>query len=234
LGANDADPIDDSSSAAAIRLDVLRRALQARAPVRDEDFDCVYPLRYRQISAQYWTPVEAARRAAALLAGEDVRRVLDVGAGVGKFCVVAAASVPRATFTGVEHRRHLVDAGRRAVRILRIPRVELLHARLSQIAAGDFDAFYFYNPFAENLLGQSLRIDDSVPLSLARFDADVRRSHALLATAPPGTRVVTYYGYGGQMPAGYDLVHADRGHVGLLQLWVRTCSACALTGALAS
>lgn len=199
-------------------IERLRRALHERRPVRDEDFDAIYPLRYRQVSAQYWTPVETVRCAADLLVG--ARRVLDVGAGVGKFCLVGAASAPWARFVGLEQREHLVAAAREAARSLRAERVEILHGRLGDIDTSAFDAFYFYNPFAENLMG-STRLGDDLRLSRRRYEADVRHALAALVAAPTGTRVVTYYGYGGAMPPEYELVHAERRHSGALQLWIK-------------
>ncbi len=205
-----------------MKIDRLRRALQERLPVRDEDFDAIYPFMYQQVSSRYWTPVETARRATDLLVGEGARRVLDVGAGVGKFCLVGAASATRARFVGIEQRAHLVQAARDATRRLGSKRVEILHGRLHDIDTAAFDAFYFYNPFAENLLGRTTRLDDYVHLSRERYKADVRQAAAVLTAAPAGTRVVTYYGYGGKMPPEYDLVHVERRHCGALQLWIKS------------
>lgn len=205
-----------------MKLERLRRALREHAPVRDEDFDAVYPLPYQRASARYWTPVETARRAADLLVGEGARRVLDVGAGVGKFCLVGAACARRATFTGIEQRSHLVEAAREAIRALGAARVTMIHGRLDEISTAPFDAFYFYNPFAENIFGPASRLDDTVALSRTQYEADVRRSVAMLGAARPGTRVVTFYGFGGAMPRGYDLVHAEYRNGGTLQLWLKS------------
>lgn len=199
----------------------LRRALAAGAFVRDEDFDEVYPLVYRQASSLYWTPVETARRAATLLIAAGARRILDVGAGIGKFCIVAAALTSDAMFTGIEQRAHLVDVGLNARQVLGVSRAELLHAALSDFATASFDGFYFYNPFIENALPASFRLDDSVPLSPSRYKADVCRAARLLASARVGTPVVTYHGYGGKMPRGYELTRIE-GHLGMLRLWVKT------------
>jgi len=40
-----------------------------------------------------------------------------------------------------------------------------------------------------------------------------------LAAARPGTRVVTYHGFGGEMPPGFERVRRDADE---LSLWIRT------------
>lgn len=204
-----------------MKNDSLRRALEARDPIRDEDFDTVYPFAYQLLSATYWTPVETARRATDLLVSEGARRILDVGAGVGKFCLVGAASTTEAQFFGIEHRAHLVRAACDAQQKLGLARVELMHGRIEDVRSEDFDGFYLFNPFAENLMGRGDRLDGSVPLSRTRFDADVQRAATMLGTAAPGTPVVTYFGYGGEMPRDYDLVHVESPNWGALKLWIK-------------
>lgn len=203
-------------------LGQLRRALCERKPVDDVDFDRVYDEGYRQVSRRYWTPVETARRAADLLVGEGAQRILDVGSGVGKFCIVAAASVRGATFIGVEQRAHLVRAAHDAVCRFDMSRVRIIHGRLEAVATEAVDGFYLFNPFAENLCGVGAGLDDTVHLSAARFESDVAQTTAILAAAAPGTPVVTYYGYGARMPAQYLLVNSERQPSGgSLDLWVK-------------
>ncbi len=206
-----------------MKLERLRRALVEGAPVRDEDFDAIYPLAYQRLSHRYWTSVETARRAADLLVGGGARRVLDVGAGAGKLCLVGAASTG-VTFTGIEHRAHLVAAGREAARLLRQERVELISGRLDEIATDLYDAFYFYNPFAENLVERELRFDHGVHLSRERHDADLRHATSLLLGARAGTHVVTFHGCGVTMPPCYARAHFERRQGGPLELWIRDTS----------
>ena len=72
-------------------------------------FDQIYPPYIQAISRRFWTPVSVASRAAELFRHAGARRILDVGAGVGKFVLVAAAAAPEVLFVGVEHREHLVE-----------------------------------------------------------------------------------------------------------------------------
>jgi hypothetical protein len=90
-------------------------ALHAGDSVSDEEFDRLLPTWARNVSGLHFTPVRVARRAAELLVARAGARVLDVGAGVGKLCIVGALTT-QGSFVGVEQRGHLVAAGRALLR----------------------------------------------------------------------------------------------------------------------
>ncbi|WP_394842318.1 class I SAM-dependent methyltransferase [Pendulispora brunnea] len=203
-----------------MRLDRLRRALREGDSVRDEDFDDVLPLEYRRLSTRFWTPVRAARRASQWLEREGALRVLDVGAGVGKFCVVGALGTRRTRFIGVEHRKALAQVASDVASMLGARRATIFHGHLEDVDIRSYDAFYFFNPFAENVIPSAPQPDDSVELSSERFQRDIGLAERLLIQAPAGTPVVTYCGYGKNMPHDYRLV-CDEYHAGPLRLWVK-------------
>src|SRR5262245_18490885 len=100
-------------------FEAVLAALRRGELVMDRDFDEVFPFWSRKASSVHWTPVEVAVRAAMLLTGPaaspaSVTRILDVGAGIGKFCILAAAILPSARVRGIEQRAHLVDIARTA------------------------------------------------------------------------------------------------------------------------
>jgi hypothetical protein len=192
-------------------------------PYDDAEFDEVLPVAARKLSSAFWSPVAVARRAAELLVQGASTRVLDVGSGVGKFCIVGAAST-NATFVGIEHRRHLVDLAMEAARRLGVRSAQFIHCTLDEVETSDFDAFYFFNPFEENLCGPDEHLDDTVPLSEGRYFADVKHAQRMLTRARIGTRVVTYHGLGGVMPGGYVLSHKEPLGSNYLKVWVKTDS----------
>lgn len=195
----------------------IARRLERGEIVSDRAFDEVYPLPVRQRSRLYWTPVEIAVRAAQMLAHEPGSTILDIGAGVGKFCLVAAAAV-RSEVRGIEHRAHLVDVARAAAAKLGVtPSFE--HGSLDRLDMSGIGGVYLYNPFSENLCSPAERLDASVELSEHRFRKDVAATELLLDRARVGTRVVTYCGFGGEMPDGYALIARER--QGQLELWVK-------------
>lgn len=196
---------------------------EAAAMARDEDdeFDGQLPRWMQLKSALHFTPVRVARRAARLLAPEAGMRVLDVGAGPGKFCVIAAREVPDCTFVGVELRAHLVKRARKLAARTGTPNAVFVDGDAMDLAWSDYDGFYFYNPFCEHLHDTDLVLDRKLATSPARFDAYVAAARERLAAARIGTRVVGYHGLGAMAPAGYDLVETHAIGTDRHELWIQ-------------
>jgi SAM-dependent methyltransferase len=196
----------------------VARALRTGQRVIDRDLDEVFPLDARRSSKVHWTPVAVAAQAARLLADRPGVTILDVGSGVGKFCLVAAATV-RARIRGIEQRAHLVDIARCAAAKLEV-NVEFIHGTIASQDPRQVDGIYLFNPFAENLSPTRDRIDNSVELSPERFRRDVDATEQFLRGARVGTRVVTYCGFGGTMPDDY-VMELREWHGSNLELWVK-------------
>ena len=191
-----------------------------RAP-EDVEFDRVYPHAIRAISRRHWTPVAVARRAAQLFQRAGARRVLDVGSGVGKFVLVAAAAAPEVSFVGVEQRGRLIEVARTAQLRLRLPNASFVCSEAGEMPWRDFDGLYFFNPFIENLFARGDRIDGAMEMTEARFDRDVQRTEGALRASPVGTAVVTYHGMGARIPGCYEPVRSERAGSDFLRLWVK-------------
>jgi SAM-dependent methyltransferase len=198
----------------------VTEALRRGELVYDRVFDDVFPLAVRRASSVHWTPVEVAVRAAKLLAdGVPEPVILDIGAGIGKFCAIAAATVP-AKVKGVEHREHFVEIARCAAAKLGVD-VEYAHGTLAGHDPKAISGVYMFNPFAENLATREDHLDETVELGRDVFWRDVAATERFLSEARCGTRVVTYCGWGGAMPKGYELVRRER-CAGVLELWRKT------------
>ena len=170
-------------------------ALRRGELVYDRVFDDVFPLAVRRASSVHWTPVEVAVRAAKLLAdGVAEPVILDVGAGIGKFCAIAAATVS-AKVKGIEHREHFVEIARAAAAKLGV-NVEYAHGTVADHDPSTVNGVYMFNPFAENLAAREDCLDDTVELGREIFWRDVAAAERFLSRAPVGTRVVTYCGWG--------------------------------------
>lgn len=203
------------------RLESLRRSLCSGDAV-DPEFDELYPGRTRAVAGRFWTPLGIARRAATLFEKYDAARILDVGAGPGKFCIAAALAYPAGEFTGIEHRAPLVEVARELALELRVPNARFYVGDATQIRWSDFDGFYFYNPFAENIFIEEHCFDTSVELSDRRFLSDLLRTEDAMASARLGTCLVTYHRFGGRIPACYELMHAEQAGTNWLRLWMKT------------
>lgn len=188
----------------------------ARLP-DDAEFERIFPEPVRRSSEFHWTSVEVCRHAANWLVTGPETRVLDVGSGPGKFCAIGAATTP-GHFTGVEQRRSLCRAAREMLKHYRIPRVQILHANVMEVPFNGFDAFYFYNPFEENLV-PVLKIDDEVNVQFELYDRYIDYVRRELSLLRIGTRVVTFWGDCDEIPSCYDC--EETAFNGELRLWVK-------------
>ncbi len=208
------DETDRTPSAAAVAESDAARAIalalaNGRCP-SDADFDRHLPRDLARLSSCFWTPVSVAYRVAAWLDELGARSALDVGSGAGKLCVVAALS-GSTRWLGLEHRPHLVKSANELARRFSVgERVDFRVGELGAMPLPVVDAYYFFNPFGENLFGYVDCIDTDVVLGRERYALDVAHAEALLHAAPVGTAVVTYNGFGGRMPAAFVERRVDR------------------------
>jgi SAM-dependent methyltransferase len=191
----------------------------------DPDLDALFPPSVRRVAGRFWTPVAVTRRAASLLSEYGARRVLDVGSGPGKFCVVAAAHARHLSFVGVEHRPHLVAIARLLADKVGAARVTFQVGDAACMSWTEFDAFYVFNSFAENRFARVDQFDRTVELSRKRYVADLLRVERCLARAPVGALLVTYFGLGGPIPGSYERLHVEAAGNGWLQVWRRANAA---------
>jgi len=190
--------------------------------VPDGQFDAsLFPERLGGfVSSCHWTPLVVARRAAALLVDGGGRRILDVGSGVGKFCIAGALST-EARFVGVEQRGDLVEVAREAASRCGAQRASFLHGNVFDVDFSEFDGLYLFNPFLELIEPLQFPIDDAVPLSPTRHGEFVAATRSRLSEARPGTRVVTYGGFGGEMPDGFKCELEEDCYRDLLTFWIK-------------
>jgi SAM-dependent methyltransferase len=187
------------------------------ASIEDERFDQIYPSKVQKLSWQHWTPVSVAVEAAKLLVTGPRTRVLDIGCGAGKFCLIGAA-LTDGHFTGIEQRSHLAKAARQAALDQGIYNVEIIHGNVTSVSFSNYDAFYLFNPFEENMFERQ-KIDGAVPLSATLYTKYTRYVAAELRAKPIGTLVVNYAGYSHEVPGCYKCQLS--GFAGRLKLWVK-------------
>lgn len=188
--------------------------------IRDFTWDRVYPLRYRLASSRFWTPLVVAERASEWLSYAGAARVLDIGSGVGKFCITASAHTGVVT-VGIEHRPHLVEVARSAARTKGVRAARFLTSTVQDFDPAGFDGFYAFNPFSENLFEGEGCIDFSVELSESRYVRDLATIEDWLDRAPVGVALVSYHGLGGRIPGSFDLLRESKLGTGWLRLFVK-------------
>jgi hypothetical protein len=183
--------------------------------ISDKDFDDNFRVEIERQSARQWAPAAIAKRAAKFLVNRPGVRVLDIGSGVGKFCVIGAAC-NQGFFTGVEQRENLCQLADKVARRFNVNNVKFIHANVTEVNFSEYDAFFFYNAFYENIEPDDA-IDTSVDLNTSLYRLYTAQLTEKLFAMPKGTRLVTYWGE--WMPRGYHLVYTNGNDA--LRFWER-------------
>ena len=197
-------------------------SLRARFAMDDQAFDSLYPYWVRMLSETHWTPVSVAIRALQMLLPGAGDRILDIGSGTGKFCTVAGMLHGSATFYGIEQRLRLIHVAQQLGRRCEVENVHYIHGDITSVNLQNFEGAYMFNPFGEHVLEERRpQIDKFHRPSHRRYIELTKSAEALLASARPGCRVVTYHGFGGEMPRSYVRLSREPSWTDYLELWVK-------------
>jgi cyclopropane fatty-acyl-phospholipid synthase-like methyltransferase len=184
----------------------------------DAAFDQLYSLRAQQLSSMHWTPIDVAAKAAAHLTAGPGKHILDIGSGVGKFCITAAHYFPEHFFYGVEQRKALIDEAIIAQKATNTSNAEFIHGNFTTLDMDRFDHFYFYNSFSENIVHHK-PIDNLVQTSAKIYEEYLSRFYELLEDKPAGTRLATFHCPDDYVPPAYKRLKHLAGDT--LGLWLK-------------
>ncbi|OQP57674.1 methyltransferase [Niastella vici] len=178
----------------------------------------LYPEPIRALSRMHWSPLYITQKVVSYLAQNDQVKVLDIGSGVGKFCLAGAFYKPAVSFFGVEQRKELIEHAELARKKLGFQNVHFLHRNFTQLNLCEYDHFYFYNAFFENLDGAE-KIDNEIVYSNELYNYYSIYLYNQLERMRVGTRVATYCSWGDEIPPCYKLAetHFDN----LLKFWIK-------------
>jgi hypothetical protein len=178
----------------------------------------LYPESIQSLARMHWSPLYIIQKVIPYLTPNDNVKVLDIGSGVGTFCLAGAFYKPSVAFFGVEQRKKLIEHADTARKKLGIPNARFIHGNFTQLNLNEFDHFYFYNSFFENLNGAE-KIDNEIVYSNELYNYYSIYLYNQLEKMPLGTRVATYCSWGDEIPPCYQLAesHFDN----LLKLWIK-------------
>lgn len=189
--------------------------LKAKESVSDEEFDAIFPEEVRDFSNRHYTSVYISQRAAEFLAVKEDIQILDIGSGTGKFCLVGAICT-NAHFTGVEYRKYQSEIAKECADRYAITNVSFVHANILDINFKEFDAFYIFNPFLENI-DTSARMDQLKDGKESDYEVFKKYVHDQLEKKKIGTRLATYWTALNQIPDSYELKKSILGDT--LKFW---------------
>ena len=183
----------------------------------DEEFDRLFPIYVQKLSSMHWTPLNVSAVVARFLAPNANARVIDIGAGVGKFCI-AGSIYSKGTFTGVEQRKNFVTIGNKVIKQLGLQRASLIHGNFTELDLSPYTGIYFYNSFHENLVYADA-LDDKVEKSGELYELYSAHFIRQLIAMPVGTRLATFWLSITEIPGCYKLQESHFNN--LLKLWVK-------------
>ncbi|MDO6430238.1 class I SAM-dependent methyltransferase [Flavitalea sp. BT771] len=171
------------------------------------------------LAREHWTPLNVAKMASEFLVTRDGDRVLDIGSGVGKFCLSASYYKPHAFFDGIEQRSSLVQHAVAARKVLGLVNASFFYGNFTRLNFSAYNHFYFYNSFFENFEGFD-KIDNSIEYSQALYHYYSGYLFNELDKMPAGTRIVTYCSWQDEIPPSYSLERSELD--GLLKFNLKT------------
>jgi SAM-dependent methyltransferase len=185
--------------------------------ISDAAFDEVYPDKIREVSAIQFTPFKVAKKAARFLTNGKAVKVLDIGSGVGKFCLIGSACT-KGHFTGVEQRKSLHLVAKRVAKKFELTNLTFINDNIMNIDFMNYEAFYLFNPFFENisLLGTK---NKEVEYKREFFILYSMYVNEQLDKMPIGTKLVSYYSFGQEIPDSYEL--KGTAIEGKMKMWIK-------------
>lgn len=184
----------------------------------DEQLHHVYPPPIQLLARKHWTPLSITQMVVQFLAPHDGVKVLDIGSGAGKFCLAGGYYKPSASFFGVEQRKDLVSHADTARDILGLENVHFIHGNLAGLDFKEYDHFYFYNSFHENLVDTD-KIDSMIECTPELYNYYNRKLYEKMEELQPGTRLATFHCFDDNLPSSYQLVETQVGS--LLKFWIK-------------
>jgi len=178
----------------------------------------LYPETIQLLARRHWTPLRITQMVVQFLTPVKGARVLDIGSGVGKFCLAAAYYQPAASFFGVEQRKDLSDHAEFARAMLGLKNAYFINTNFTQLDFKQYDHFYFFNSFYENLVDKD-KIDDSISYSCELYNLYNRFLYKKLDEMPPGTRLATFHCLEDKIPESFHLVETKADC--LLKFWLK-------------
>ena len=152
---------------------IIENLKKQKQSILNGDFELVYSTEIMALSNQHWTPSDVIKETLNFLCIKENSKIIDIGSGVGKFCISGAVLKPKCSFYGVECREKFVDISIKIKDDYRIDNSYFINRDFSAIDFNNFNGVYFFNSFQENIDDKAV-IDE---LSQLSYDLYTTNSH---------------------------------------------------------
>lgn len=189
--------------------------------IPDKEFDQIFPPKIRSLSSRHWTPVLVAKIAGNFLCQDDHQKIIDIGSGVGKFCLVAGSLYPNCTFHGVDIRDSFIKLSNKIKTKHSIANVDFDCCDILETDLKEYDGIYFFNSFQEKIDDSSV-MDEESAISHELFNVYTQHLYQKFLQMPVGTRLVTYHTAEFCVPENYKMVETHL--MGNVKCYIKTKS----------
>ncbi len=171
-------------------LEEIRSRLKNNQAIDDIAFDALYSKSFLDISDRHFSSIYVCQLASRFLSEQKQAKILDIGSGAGKFCLIGALAYENSNFTGIEYRATLHMEAVYLKNQFQLSNCKFVNGNIIDFNLKDFNAFYMFNPFLEQ--------KDKTAIIAIDFEHENQIDYldfvlCELEKMPLGTRLATYY-----------------------------------------
>ena len=183
--------------------------LKKKLVIDDAEFDALYPNSFLNISDRHFSSIYVCQLAARFLSEQKQAKILDIGSGAGKFCIIGAMSNVNSNFTGIEYRGTLHEEAQKLKNQLQLSNCEFVNGNILDYQLQDFNSFYMFNPFLEQKDKSAIiAMDFNHQNEIDYLDYVLSELEKL----PSGARLATYYIDKKLIPKSFSLIKSQVGN----------------------
>jgi hypothetical protein len=190
-------------------LEEIRSRLKNNLVIDDAEFDALYPKSFLEISDRHFSSIYVCQLVSKFLSEQKKAKILDIGSGAGKFCLIGALANENNNFTGIEYRATLHQEAVGLKNQFQLTNCQFLNGNILDYQLQDFNAFYMFNPFLEQ--------KDKSAIIAMDFNHENEIDYldyvlAKLENLPSDTRLATYYIDKKLIPKSFSLIKSQVGN----------------------
>lgn len=190
-------------------------------PMTDALWDSCLSQKFQILSAYQWTPISVIERTWKYLSLDRVTSLVDLGSGVGKFCIhLSLLSNHSIDILGLEDREELVDVSESLKKHWDVSKVQFRKENFLKQFPEGHSHYYCFNPLYETMKG-SHSIDLQKQKSANQFLKDLQTLKQNLLLLKPKTKLITFHGFGGNSLTGFRIVLKEEIAGGEYLIWER-------------